>query len=41
MNSTLETPSNLLTKNDPNWLIERRSKGLEQFEKLATPYGSR
>ena len=37
MNSTLETPSNLLTKNDPNWLIERRSKGLEQFEKLATP----
>lgn len=37
MNSTLETPSNLLTKNNPNWLIERRSKGLEQFEKLATP----
>ena len=37
MNSTLETPTNLLTKNDPNWLIERRSKGLEQFENLATP----
>ena len=37
MNSTLETPTNLLAKNDPNWLIERRSKGLEQFENLATP----
>ena len=37
MNSTLDIPSQLLAKNEPNWLIERRSKGIEQFEKLAMP----
>ena len=37
MNTILETPSHSLSNSDPNWLIERRSKGIEQFEKLATP----
>ena len=37
MNTILETPSHPLSNSDPNWLIERRSKGIEQFEKLATP----
>ncbi|MEC7274342.1 MAG: Fe-S cluster assembly protein SufD, partial [Verrucomicrobiota bacterium] len=37
MNTVLGRPSHPSSNSDPNWLIERRSKGIELFEKLGTP----
>ncbi|MGZ0707228.1 Fe-S cluster assembly protein SufD [Coraliomargarita sp. W4R53] len=37
MNSTLETPNEHLTANEPSWLAERRAAGLDQFKSLAMP----
>jgi Fe-S cluster assembly protein SufD len=37
MNTTLENPTETISTNEPAWLAERRSAGLEQFKTLAMP----